>query len=56
MNAFKEGIIPYQYAIDAIKTPLIYHFAGKKPWNKKIKFNDIWWNYVKKHKELKALF
>lgn len=56
MDAFRRGMIPYQYALDAIETPIIYHFAGKKPWNKKIKFNDPWWNYVRKYKKLNELF
>lgn len=54
-SAANKGILPLEYAKDT-KNPLIYHFAGKKPWDKKFKVMDIWWNYVKKYPELKALF
>ena len=54
-SAANKGILPLEYAKDT-KNPLRYHFAGKKPGDKKFKVMDIWWNYVKKYPELKALF
>lgn len=55
LQASKSGILPEKYAEEA-NNPVIYHFAGKKPWHKKIRFNDIWWDYVNSNPKLKSLF
>lgn len=53
--AAEKDIIPTKYAKD-INNAVVFHFAGAKPWNKKIKFKDIWWKFVKANSNLKSLF
>ena len=53
--AAEKDIIPTKYAKD-INNAVVFHFAGAKPWNKKIKFKDIWWKFVKANSNLKPLF
>lgn len=47
-----------KYEIElARKSPVIIHYAGKKPWNDlNTKCGDIWWTFVMKDEYLKSIF
>ena len=52
-----KTIIPKSYADDINNDPVIFHFAGKKPWNDvNVTGADIWWNFIHKNTALKSLF
>lgn len=53
----KEKFIPSTYLDDIKNAPVVYHYAGKKPWNNKnVEGASIWWEYIKKYPDLFSYF
>lgn len=53
----EEGIYTQQEYEEALKAPVILHYAGDKPWNRyDANLAEIWWDYVNSQPDLRGLF
>lgn len=53
----EEGICTREEFVQAMKEPVIIHYAGDKPWNRyDTNLGSLWWTYVNSRPELKGLF
>ena len=52
-----QGLYSKKECISAYKSPVILHYAGDKPWEKRNSHRaDIWWNYVLSQEDIVDLF
>lgn len=52
-----EGIFTEQECRDALKHPVIIHYAGDKPWKRyDTNLGYLWWDYVDSQSDLRGLF
>ncbi len=52
-----EGIYTQEEYDEAMKAPVILHYAGDKPWNRyDTNLGKVWWDYVNSQPDLKGLF
>lgn len=52
-----EGIFTEQECRDALKHPVIIHYAGDKPWKRyDTNLGYLWWDYVNSQSDLRGLF
>jgi len=53
----EEGLCTQEEYEEAMKAPVILHYAGDKPWNRyDTNLGEVWWEYVKSQPDLKDLF
>lgn len=53
----EEGLCKQEEYEEAMKAPVILHYAGDKPWNRyDTNLGEVWWNYVNSQPDLKGLF
>lgn len=51
------GVIPKKYVQDIRNSPIIFHFAGKKPWDDdKVIRGNIWWSFLEEYPTLFKFF
>ena len=56
-KTFKLGIIPSRYFKDVYDDPVIFHFAGKKPWDDRTVIGSaLWWSVVQDNNDLLTYF
>lgn len=52
-----EGIYTQREYEESMKTPVILHYAGDKPWKRyDTNLGEVWWDYVNSQPDLKGLF
>lgn len=53
----EEGIYTSKECEEAVRTPVIIHYAGDKPWKRyDTNLGSLWWDYVNSQPDLKGLF